>query len=125
MEKLSLISRVLLGLIFFIFGLNGFFHFIPVPPAPEAAGQFITALLRTGYVMPLVKLTEVICGLGFLTGLFIPLCLVMITSILINIVFFNFVLNPSGIWITFVIAIPYSILIVKNFKNLSPLLKMQ
>lgn len=125
MDKLALFSRVIIGLVFFIFGLNGFFHFIPVPPAPEAAGQFITALLRTGYVMPIVKITEVICGLGFLTGLFIPLCLVVITPILINIALFNLVLNPSGLWMAALVVIPYGILILKNFKNLSPLLKMQ
>lgn len=42
-------SRIVLGLIFFVFGLNGFFHFIPMPPPPEAGGKFLGALFETGY----------------------------------------------------------------------------
>lgn len=124
MEKIALISRVILGLVFFIFGLNGFFHFIPVPQAPEQASQFMLAIIKTGYLMPLIKVVEVISGLGLLTGLFIPLCLVLITPVLINIFLFNLVLNPSAFWMNIVITIPYLFLLIKNYKQLSPLLKI-
>ena len=59
-SKLALVARIILGLIFFIFGLNGFFHFIPVPPMPEAAGAFMGALAKTGYMIPLIKIFEIL-----------------------------------------------------------------
>src|ERR1700733_9388905 len=52
--KLSAVARVLLGLVFVVFGLNGFFGFLPVPAHPGAAGAFLGALGATGYMFPLL-----------------------------------------------------------------------
>ena len=60
-NKIHLALRIFLGLIYFVFGLNGFLNFIPVPPMPEAMTTFMGAMLNTGYFFPLLKGTEVIC----------------------------------------------------------------
>ena len=68
-------ARILLGLIFTVFGLNGFFHFIPAAAHERSAGGFRRALFATGYFFPLLKSTEVISGLLLLSGRLVPLAL--------------------------------------------------
>ena len=93
MKKVALGSRLLLGLIFVVFGLNGFFGFIPMPPLPEAAGQFLGALVQSGYLMSLIKGLEVIAGLMLLGGFQIPLALLILAPIVVNIFLFHFFLT--------------------------------
>ncbi|MEM6531386.1 MAG: DoxX family protein [Myxococcota bacterium] len=89
-------ARSLLGLIFFVFGLNGFLGFIELPPMPEGAGAFMGALAATGYMFPLIKGLEVITGLLLLTGTLVPLSLILLAPIVVNIVAFHGVLAPAG-----------------------------
>ena len=72
MKTLPTVVRYILGAAFFVFGLNGFLHFIPQPPPPPAAGAFIGALIATGYMLPLIKGTEVLAGLFLLGNRFVP-----------------------------------------------------
>ena len=91
-------ARVLLGLIYFVFGLNFFFHFIPTPPStmsPEAE-SFTTGLFKAGYFFPFLKGLEVIAGVLLLAGLFVPLTLVVLAPISINILLFHTLLVPNG-----------------------------
>lgn len=100
-------ARVLLGLIFFVFGLNGFFQFIPQPkePPPPAALAFAGALMGTGYMFPLLKGVEVVSGALLLANRFVPLALTLLASIVVNIVAFHAVLAPSGIAIALVVLV--------------------
>jgi len=90
-------SRVLLGLIFFVFGLNGFLQFIPQPPMPEKAGAFMGGLAAAGYMFPLIKGVEVIGGALLLSNRFVPLALALIAPNVVNIVLFHAVLAPGGL----------------------------
>lgn len=108
MKKVSFGAQILLGLLFFVFGLNGFLNFIPTPPdIPEAAVTFSMAMMATKYFFPLIKGTEVICGLLLLTGFAAPLALVILAPITINIAFFHLFLTPGFgnqiMWIAMVI----------------------
>ncbi|HSY23092.1 MAG TPA: DoxX family protein [Polyangiaceae bacterium] len=89
-------ARVLLGLIFFVLGLNGFLRFLPMPPPPAAALAFFGALLQTGYMFPLIKGTEVIAGVLLLSNRFVTLALALLAPIVVNIVAFHAFLAPSG-----------------------------
>ncbi|HTQ28238.1 MAG TPA: DoxX family membrane protein [Puia sp.] len=94
-------ARILLGLIFFVFGLNFFFHFIPSGPQPEGkAGAFIGGLFQSGYLFQLIKTVEVLAGILLLTGLYVPLVLVVLMPISLNIFLFHSLLQPSGAAIT-------------------------
>ncbi len=97
-------ARILLGLIFTVFGLNGFFHFLPVQPMPGAAGAFIGALLATKYMFPLIKSVEVAAGVALLANRFVPLALVLLAPVVVNIALFHAVLAPSGIGMALVIV---------------------
>lgn len=108
-------ARIILGLIFFIFGLNGFFHFIPVPAMPQEAEAFMGALKNSGYMLPLIKLVETFCGLIFLTGYYTPLGLLVITPVIYNILFFHIFLAPAGIPLAIVNVVLHGILVFGNY----------
>ena len=96
-------ARILLGLIFFVFGLNGFLQFIPQPPMPEKAGMFMGALAATGYMFPLIKSVEVIAGALLLSNRFVPLALALIAPNVVNILLFHAVLAPGGLAIAVIV----------------------
>ncbi len=95
MSKAVLGARLALGLIFTIFGLNGFFHFIPLPEMSEGANGFLGALAATGYMLPLIKITEIGCGVLLLFGRWVPLALTVLAPVVLNIVLFHVFLEPS------------------------------
>jgi uncharacterized membrane protein YphA (DoxX/SURF4 family) len=96
MKIVALIARILLGAIFLVFGLNGFFHFIPAPPLPGLAGEFTHALLASGYVY-LVSGVQVIAGFLLLANQFVPLALVLLGPVIVNIIVFHLSMQPSGL----------------------------
>ena len=96
-------ARLLLGLIFFVFGLNGFLHFLPQPPMSGPPAAFFGALLATGYMIPLIKGTEVIGGALLLSGRYVPLALTLLAPDIVNIVAFHAFLAPSGIALPLVV----------------------
>ncbi len=89
------VARYLQGGAFFMFGLNGFLHFLPQPPAPEAAQALLGAFAASGYMFPLINGTEVVAGLLLLLGRFVPLSLVLIAPVLVNILFYHLFLAPG------------------------------
>ncbi len=97
MNKLTsfapVVARVLLGLVFFVFGLNGFLQFLPMPPMEGGAADFMGALAAAGYMFPLIKGTEVVAGLMLLSGRFVPLALTLLAPITVNILLFHAVLQ--------------------------------
>jgi uncharacterized membrane protein YphA (DoxX/SURF4 family) len=98
-RTLTTVARVLLGLVFFVCGLDGFLHFLPQPTQPpsEGAMAFAVALLRSGYMFPLIKGTEVAVGALLLANRFVPLALVVIAPVIVNIFAFHAFLAPSGV----------------------------
>lgn len=91
-------GRVLLGLIFCVTGLNGFLNFLPQPSTmPEGANAFAEALMKTGYLFPLLMGTQLIAGVLLLSNRFVPLALALLAPIVVNIVAFHVFLAPSEI----------------------------
>src|SRR5205823_3201049 len=93
------IARILLGLMFTVFGLNGFLHFIPQPKdaMPAGAAAFAGALMQTGYMMPLVMGTQLLTGILLLVNRFVPLALALLAPILVGIITFHIFLAPASI----------------------------
>ena len=96
MKIATIVARYLLGLILTIFGLNGFFNFLPATPLPPTAVQFFT-LLVTSHYMVLVFLLQIASGFLFLSNRYVPLALTLIAPVLVNILLFHITMNPSGI----------------------------
>lgn len=93
--KATTIARWILGLIFFIFGLNGFLNFLPQPQLPPGAMAYLGGLLSAGYFFPVLKATEVLVGLFLLAGVAIPVALVVLAPISIQIFLFHAFLTPG------------------------------
>lgn len=96
-NKIRTGARIVLGLIFFVFGLNGFLNLIPVPMMQERAADFLTAMANTGYFIPFFKVIETICGALLIFNLYVPFILVLLTPIVINIVLFHLFLDVGGV----------------------------
>jgi len=90
-------ARLLLGLSFLIFGLNGFFHFIPGAPPPGAATDFFTAIAVESHYYVLIFGVQLICGLLLLSNQYVPLALVTLAAVLANILTFHITMAPASI----------------------------
>jgi hypothetical protein len=99
-------GRVLLGLVFFVFGLNGFLSFIPAPKEmpPEGAMALGMAFMKSGYLFELIKGTEVLVGALLLCNRLVPLALVLLAPVALNILAFHLFLAPEGTGLAFVIV---------------------
>ncbi len=90
-----LVARILLGLIFVIFGLNGFLNFLHMAMPPGPAGQYM-GLLFVSHYLAVVFLIELAGGVLLLSGQFIPLALVLLGPVIFNILLFHAFLFPAG-----------------------------
>ena len=91
MKIAVVIARILLGLVFLVFGLNNFFHFMPNQPIPGDAGVLADVLFRHGW-FTFHGLLEVIAGILLLVGRYVPVALVLLGPILVNILMFHLTL---------------------------------
>lgn len=96
MKIVSTIARYLLGLIFFTFGLNGFLHFIPMPPPAGVAGQFLGALFVSRFYV-VVFFLQVAAGALLLVNRYVPLALTILGALLVNILCFHIFMAPAGL----------------------------
>src|SRR5204863_8549654 len=104
MKIITVIARFLLGLIFLIFGLNGFLHFIPSPPLTGTVGQFVVALFVSHYLV-VVFLLQLIPAVLLLINRYIPLALTLLAPIIVNILLFHILMAPSGLALALVVAV--------------------
>jgi putative oxidoreductase len=109
MKIVTLIARLLLGLIFVVFGLNGFLNFLNMGPMPSGlAGQFIGALAQSHYFWVVAAL-QVAGGALLLVNRFVPLALVLLGPVIVNIILYHVLLNPSGAGLAIVVVVLWAI----------------
>ena len=118
MKYVIVIARVLLGLVFVVFGSNAFLHFMGPPPEMHGhAGAFLTALMSSGYIH-VIAVLQVLGGLCLLLGArFVPLGLTLLGPVIVNIVLFHVFLEPKGMPIAIVVsALALFLLWIYRFK---------
>jgi putative oxidoreductase len=116
MKIVSLTARVLLGLVFLVFGLNGFLNFFPMGPMPAGlAGQFTAALFESHYMIVVFTL-ELAGGVLLLFNRYVPLALTLLAPVIINIVLFHVFMAPSGLPLAMVVSILW-ILTAHKFRS--------
>jgi putative oxidoreductase len=96
MKIAVVIARILLGLVFLVFGLNNFFHFIPMQPIPGDAGVLSTVMFTHGWFL-FHGLLYVIAAVLLFVGRYVPVALVILGPFLVNILVFHITLAPGGI----------------------------
>ena len=118
MKIASLVARLLLGLVFLVFGLNGFLHFIKAPMPTGIAGQFVAAIFASGYWVVIFGV-QVICGALFLLNRFVPLALVLIGPVIVNILCFHALMGAPGLPLAIVVAVLWAIVAIRNKQHLA------
>ena len=98
------IARILLGLIFFVLGLNGFIGFLGGPPTEGTAGAFLGSMAASHYTW-MVSGVQVLAGLMLLTDLYVPLAIVALGAVLLNILTFHITMMPAGLPLPIVVTI--------------------
>ena len=94
MKIVALIARILMGLVFFVFGLNGFLNFLKGPLPPGTAGIYIGLLISTHYIY-VVAGTQVLAGALFLLNRYVALALTLAGPLLVNILVFHILMDPK------------------------------
>lgn len=103
----TVVTRVLVGLLYTTTGLNGFLMFMPAPdPSTMAAAglKFTAALHETGYMLELASGVQLVAGLLLIIGRFVPLALALLAPMVVNILLFHIFLEPSGIVIAIIVV---------------------
>lgn len=97
--------RILLGGLFLVVGLNGFFNFLPQPTTPMSAGAtaFLGALMNTGYMLQLITATQLIVGALLVANRFVPLAITLLAPFIVNSIAFHIFLEPTGRPVAFVV----------------------
>jgi len=95
MKIAVLIARILLGLVFLVFGLNNLHPFMPMQTPPGDAGAFATIMFVHGWIV-FHGVLYLIAGVLLLVGRYVPVALVILGPILVNILMFHFTLAPVG-----------------------------
>jgi putative oxidoreductase len=117
MRIVTLIARLLLGLIAVVFGLNGFLNFISMGPLPSGlAGQFIGALVLSHYFWVVAAL-QVAGGALLLVNRYVPLGLVLLGPVIVNILCYHFFLNPTGLVLPILVTILWLIVYTAGAKT--------
>jgi putative oxidoreductase len=119
--KLTMALRLLLGLILLVFGANKFLQFIPSPPMEGPPADFFSALFATGYMIPLIAITEIVAGVLLIINKWSGLALVLTAIISVNIVLFHLALAPAGIAAAALVAVLNVVLIYANWKKFKTL----
>ena len=99
MRTASIIARYLAGVIFLVFGLNGFLNFIPLPPPGDIAGQFIFAF-------------QVIAGVLLLVNRYVPLAVAVLAPVIVNILSFHALMAPSGLPLALFVTVLWAVIFV-------------
>lgn len=92
-----IIVRTLMGLLFLFASITFLFSLFPIPPMTGTVKTFNDGLASVGYFFPLLKVTELLCGLAFVTGRFVPLATVVIAPIIVHIFFFHAFVDGTGL----------------------------
>jgi putative oxidoreductase len=117
MKITSTIARYLLGLIFLVFGLNGFLNFIhQPPPANPVAIQFLVAVSASHYIV-VVFVAQIIGGVLLLAGRFVPLGLAILAPILVNILDYHLSMDPGGIGVGLISTILWVVVFLPYRSN--------
>src|SRR5437660_9095260 len=104
MKIITVIARFLLGLVFLVFGLNGFLQFIPSPPPTGITGQFVGALFVSHYLVP-IFLLQIISAVLLLVNPYLPLALTLLAPIIVNILLIHILMLPSGLPLALVVTV--------------------
>jgi hypothetical protein len=111
MKSASAIARYLAGVIFLVFGLNGFLHFIPMPPPEGMAGQFMGVLYASHY-LSVIFAFQVVAAVLLLSNRYVPLALAVLAPVIVNILAFHILMAPGGLPQALFVAVLWAVIFI-------------
>ncbi|HEY1494841.1 MAG TPA: hypothetical protein VGF49_09865 [Candidatus Solibacter sp.] len=111
MKTVSVIARYLAGVIFLVFGLNGFLNFIPMPPPAGIAGQFMGALYASHYLWVIFAF-QLVAAVLLLVNRFVPFAVAVLAPVIVNILVFHISMAPSGLPLALFVAVLWALIFV-------------
>ena len=119
----TVVVRTLMGLLFLFASITYFFELITPPPPTGAMKTFSDGLDASVYLMPTVKVVELLCGTAFVVGRFVPLATVLIAPIIVNIVLVHAFMAPEGLPVAVFVAFANAFVAYQHRESYKPLLK--
>src|SRR6186997_422931 len=117
MKIATMISRILLGFLYLVFGLDYFLHFIPYQPNHTGkVAAFKAALVSVGYFYPMIKSIQIVGGLSLLINRYTPFFAVVLFPISVNVFLYHTILVPSG-WLMGVLLIVPNLILGYAYRN--------
>src|SRR5262249_28270553 len=114
MKIVVMIARILLGLIFVVFGLNGYLNFIPMGSPPSGlAGQFLGVLFQSHYVY-FVCAVQIVGGALLLVNRYVPFGLTLLGPVIVNILVYHLLMDLKDIPLALVVTILWGIVAYRN-----------
>ena len=111
MKIVSTIAPYLAGVIFLVFGLNGFLNFIPMPPPGGIAGQFMGALYVSHYLWVIFAF-QVVAAILLLANRYVPLAVAVLAPVIVNILVFHALMAASGLPLALLVAVLWALIFV-------------
>ncbi len=123
MKIATVIVRWLMGLLFLFASITYLFKLITPPPLTGSMKTFNDGLAASVYLMPTVKVVELICGALFVAGKYVPLATVLIAPIIVNILLVNVFLVPEGLPVALFLVFANAFVAWQHRDSYKPLLK--
>lgn len=123
MKIATTIIRILMGALFLLSSITYLFDLVEPPPFTGAMKTFNDGLEAAGYLMPAVKIVELLCGIAFVAGRFVPLATILISPIIVNIVFVNALLLPEGLPVAIFLVLANGLVAYRHRDAYRPLLR--
>ena len=120
MKIAVVIARILMGVVFVFFGLNGFLQFLKQPLPTGLAGQFLMALFQSRYVWFICSV-QIVGGVLLLVNRYVPLALALLGPVIVNIILYHLLLNPAAAQLAVVVTILWFFLFYRYRANFSGL----
>src|SRR2546422_7643658 len=111
MRTASAIARYLAGVVFLVFGLNGFLNFIPLPPPGGIAGQFMGALYASHYLWVIFAF-QVVSAVLLRANRYVALAVAVLAPVIVNILTFHALMAPSGLPLAAFVAVLWAVILV-------------
>jgi putative oxidoreductase len=125
MKIAVIIIRVLMGLMFLMSSLGFFFHLFPIPELKGNVKLFMEGMIASVYLLPLVKIVELLCGIAFVSGRFVTLATVVIFPNVVNILLFHAFVEPEGLLVAVLLFLGNLFLAFAYRKNYAPLFRVK
>jgi putative oxidoreductase len=120
MKIATLVARILLGLMFLVFGLNPLLHFLPAVFPSGLAGQFLNVLIQSHYVL-FIGAVQVAGGVLLLVNRCVPLALTLLGPVIVNILLYHLLLDHAGAPLAIIVTVFWGVLFFRHRQYFSSL----